>query len=147
MAIKVVELHHTGVRIDAKDQSMAALQDFYSGVLGLAHDEGRPTIPGIPGMWINVGEVGQIHLIGGDQPSPVARGPGEDPTRPHVAMAVADIVETKAELDRMGVQYWSLKGLTDPESEQLFLNDPCGNMVELHQVDKCRCRLASRVRQ
>ena len=147
MAIKVVELHHTGVRIGARDQSMAALQDFYSGVLGLAHDEGRPTIPGIPGMWINVGEVGQIHLIGGDQPSPVARGPGEDPTRPHVAMAVADIVETKAELDRMGVQYWSLKGLTDPESEQLFLNDPCGNMVELHQVDKCRCRLASRVRQ
>ena len=111
MAIKVVELHHTGVRIDAKDQSMAALQDFYTGVLGLAHDQGRPTIPGIPGMWINVGEVGQ------------------------------------AELDRMGVQYWSLKGLTDPESDQLFLNDPCGNMVELHQVDKCRCRLASRVRQ
>ena len=147
MAIKVVELHHTGVRIDAKDQSMAALQDFYTGVLGLAHDQGRPTIPGIPDMWINVGEVGQIHLIGGDQPSPVARGPGEDPTRPHVAMAVADIVETKAELDRMGVQYWSLKGLTDPESEQLFLDDPCGNMVELHQVDKCRCRLASRVRQ
>ena len=67
MAIKVVELHHTGVRIDAKDQSMAALQDFYTGVLGLAHDQGRPTIPGIPGMWINVGEVGQIHLIGGDQ--------------------------------------------------------------------------------
>ena len=57
MAIKVVELHHTGVRIDARDQSLAALQDFYSGVLGLAHDEGRPTIPGIPGMLLSIGIV------------------------------------------------------------------------------------------
>ena len=31
-------------------------------------------------------------------------------------------------------------------AEQLFLNDPCGNMVELHQFDKCRCRLKSRVK-
>ena len=78
MAIKVVELHHTGVRIDAGKQN--AVENFYSSVLGLSRDEGRPTIPGIPGAWINVGEVGQIHLIGGDQPSPVAQGPAR--TRP-----------------------------------------------------------------
>jgi catechol-2,3-dioxygenase len=143
MAIKVVELHHTGVRIDAGKQN--AVENFYSSVLGLSRDEGRPTIPGIPGAWINVGEVGQIHLIGGDQPSPVAQGPGQDPTLPHLAMAVADIVATKVELDRMGVKYWSLKALTSPDSEQIFLNDPCGNMVELHQVDKCRCAMRGRV--
>jgi catechol 2,3-dioxygenase-like lactoylglutathione lyase family enzyme len=147
MAIKVLEIHHTGMRIDGAAETMDALQGFYTGVLGLARDEGRPTIPGIPGMWINVGEVGQIHLFGGDQPSPVAKGPGQDPTLPHVALAVADIVATKAELDRMGVQYWSLKGLTSPESEQVFLNDPCGNMVELHQIDKCRCRVTNRLPQ
>ena len=143
MAIEVVELHHTGVRIDAGKQK--AVEDFYSSVLGLGRDEGRPTIPGIPGAWINVGEVGQIHLIGGDQPSPVAKGPGEDPTRPHVAFAVADIVATRTELDRMGVKYWVIEGLTSPDSTQVFMNDPCGNMVELHQIDKCRCRLKSRV--
>ena len=48
--------------------------------------------------------------------------------------------------DRKGVPYWSLKGATGPDAEQLFLNDPCGNMVELHQFDKCRCRLKSRVK-
>jgi len=90
--------------------------------------------------------VGQIHLIGGDLPSRFAQGPGKDPTTPHVALAVENIVETKAELDRLGADYWSLKGATGPDAEQLFLNDPCGNMVELHQYDKCRCRLKSRVK-
>ena len=64
----------------------------------------------------------------------------------HVALAVENIVETKAELDRLGADYWSLKGATGPDAEQLFLKDPCGNMVELHQFDKCRCRLKSRVK-
>ena len=145
MAIEILEIHHTGVRIDTKAEKLAAVEDFYSSVLGLSRDTGRPTIPGIPGMWINVGEVGQIHIIGGEQPSPVAKGPGEDPTRPHVAFAVADIVETRAELDRMGAKYWVIEGLTSPDSMQVFLNDPCGNMVELHQIDKCRCRASNRV--
>ena len=145
MAIKILEIHHTGIRIDTKAEKLGATEDFYAGVLGLGRDTGRPTIPGIPGMWINVGEVGQIHIIGGEQPSPVAKGPGEDPTRPHIALAVADIVETRAELDRMGAKYWVIEGLTSPDSMQVFLNDPCGNMVELHQIDKCRCRASNRV--
>jgi len=144
MAIKVLEIHHHAVRID--DPKLEEVRNFYSGVLGLPHDTGRPEIAGIPGMWINVGEVGQIHLIGGEQPSPVAKGPGEDPTRPHIAFAVKDIVATRKELERMGVKYWVIEGLTSPDSTQVFMNDPCGNMVELHQIDKCRCRASSRVK-
>lgn len=144
MAIEILEIHHTGVRIDSAGQKLAATEEFYKDVLGLARDTGRPTIAGIPGAWINVGEVGQIHLIGGEQPSPVAKGPGEDPTRPHVAFAVKDIVATRAELDRMGVKYWVIEGLVSPDSTQVFMNDPCGNMVELHQIDKCRCRASGR---
>jgi hypothetical protein len=68
-------------------------------VLGLEADSGRPKIPGVPGYWINVGQGGQIHLIGGKQPSPLAKGLGQDPTIPHVALTVADIKETKADLD------------------------------------------------
>jgi catechol 2,3-dioxygenase-like lactoylglutathione lyase family enzyme len=144
MAIEILEIHHTGIRIDAGGQKLAATEGFYKDVLGLARDAGRPTIPGIPGAWINVGDVGQIHLIGGEQPSPVAKGPGEDPTRPHIAFAVRNIVATRAELDRMGVKYWVIEGLTSPDSMQVFMNDPCGNMVELHQIDKCRCRASNR---
>jgi catechol 2,3-dioxygenase-like lactoylglutathione lyase family enzyme len=144
MAIEVLEIHHTGVRIDTGAQLLQATEGFYKDVLGLSRDAGRPTIPGIPGAWINVGEVGQIHLIGGEQPSPVAKGPGEDPTRPHIAFAVKSIVETRKELDRMGVKSWVIEGLVSPDSTQLFMNDPCGNMVELHQIDKCRCRASNR---
>jgi hypothetical protein len=44
------------------------------------------------------------------------------------------------ELVRLGVPYWQIEGLTSPDSLQVFLNDPCGNMVELHQIDKCNYR-------
>ena len=134
-------LQGEATRVDA---NYAAFGRIYNDVLGLPHDTKRPTIPGIPGAWINVGEVGQIHLIGGEQPSPVAKGPGEDPTRPHIAFAVKDIVATRKELERLGVKYWVIEGLTSPDSTQVFMNDPCGNMVELHQFDKCRCRAANR---
>ncbi|MBS0641035.1 MAG: VOC family protein [Acetobacteraceae bacterium] len=142
MPINVVEIHHTGLRING-DQLDANLA-FYQGVLGLKADEKRPTIPGVPGYWINVGDVGQIHLIGGAVPSPLAKGEGKDPAAPHIALAVKDIQEAKAELDRLGTQYWSLTGINGPKAEQIFLRDPNGNLVELHQVDQCRCRAANR---
>ncbi len=144
MGIRVLEIHHHAVRIDAEQPKLEAVQKFYQDVLGLEADPGRPTIPGVPGFWINVGEGGQIHLIGGEQPSPLAKGPGQDPTIPHVALAVADIQETKAELGRLKVPYWSMTGINGPVAEQIFLNDPSGNMVELHQFDQCRCRIANR---
>jgi catechol 2,3-dioxygenase-like lactoylglutathione lyase family enzyme len=122
------------------------VQKFYQNVLGLDADPGRPTIRDVPGFWINVGEGGQIHLIGGNQPSPLAKGPGQDPTIPHVTLAVRDIQETKDELERLKVPYWSMTGINGPAAEQIFINDPSGNMVELHQVDQYRCRIANRVK-
>ena len=142
MAIRVVEIHHHAIRTDA--DKLVAVQNFYQGALGMGVDPGRPTIPGVPGFWINVGEGAQIHLIGGDQPSTLAKGPGQDPTIPHVALAVADIQETKTELDRLGIKYWSMTGINGPAAEQIFVNDPCGNMIELHQIDQCRCKAANR---
>jgi catechol 2,3-dioxygenase-like lactoylglutathione lyase family enzyme len=144
MPIRVVEIHHHGIRIDGDAAGLAANLDFYQGLLGLTPDAGRPNFPGIPGFWMDVGETGQIHLFGGEQPSPFAKAPDKDPALPHLTLAVADVAEAKAELDRRGTPYWSLTGVTGPESEQLFLRDPFGNMIELHQVDKCRCRGTNR---
>lgn len=144
MPIKVLEIHHHATRINADKQPFGEVRKFYSEVLGLGADPKRPFIPGIPGYWINVGDSGQIHLVGGDTPSPVAKRPDQDPAAPHVALAVVDIVETKAELQRMGVPFWSIVGVTGPENEQVFVNDPCGNMIELHQFDRCRCRASAR---
>lgn len=100
MALKILEIHHPALRVDGSESGLAANYAFYEGVLGLAADPKRPTLPGIPGLWINVGEVGQLHLIGGAQPSPLAKeGPDKDPAGPHVALAVQDVVEARAELD------------------------------------------------
>jgi hypothetical protein len=81
MGIRVLEIHHHAVRIDSEPPKLEAVQKFYKDVLGLEADPGRPKIPGVPGFWINVGEGGQIHLIGGEQPSPLAKGPGQPARR------------------------------------------------------------------
>ena len=54
MAIEILEVHHTGIRIDNAGAQLGEVETFYKDVLGLSRDEGRPTIPGIPGAWINV---------------------------------------------------------------------------------------------
>jgi catechol 2,3-dioxygenase-like lactoylglutathione lyase family enzyme len=85
----------------------------------------------------------QLHLMGIEGTSKFAKSPDKDPALPHVALAVPDIRETKTELDRLGVSYWTTRGVTGPEQEQVFVKDPAGNMIELHQAGTCRCNKSS----
>jgi len=139
MAVRVLELHHHGIRIGPSPEAVATARKFYGDVLGLDHDPGRPNIPTIDGYWMDVGGTAQIHLMGVDGLSKFAKGPGQDPSHPHVALAVADVQETKKELDRLGVKYWVAESVVGPQSQQIFMKDPFGNMIELHQIDTCRC--------
>jgi extradiol dioxygenase family protein len=144
MAVKVLELHHHGIRVGPSPEAVATARKFYGDVLGLDHDPGRPTIPTIDGYWMDVGGTAQIHLMGVDGQSKFAEGPGKDPSHPHVALAVEDIQEAKTELERMGVSFWVTRGVVGPESQQIFMHDPFGNMIELHQAGSCRCIGAKR---
>jgi len=141
MAIQVRELHHHAIRVPKAKAE--ATQQFYSEVLGLDTDPTRPTIPGIPGAWMYVGTAGQptaqIHVMGTDGRSPRANNDQEDPTRFHVALAVDDIKEARAELERLNVHYWVIEGLVGMNSVQIFFDDPAGNMIELHQIGSCSC--------
>lgn len=142
MPIKVLELHHHGIRIGTQDEEVEQARRFYTDVLGLEVDSGRPHVPGIPGYWMYVGDEhhsAQIHLMGVVEMSPMARSAQEDPTLPHVALAVEDIQEAKRDLDRRGVWYWQIQGLVGPDSDQVFVQDPFGNVIELHQIGTCRC--------
>lgn len=139
MALKVLELHHHGIRIGPSKPEVDKAYTFYTGVLGLAPDRGRPFIPTIDGYWMDVGGTAQIHLMGVEGQSKFAKASDQDPSRPHVALAVADIDEAAKELDRMGVKYWVAESVVGPQSRQIFLYDPFGNMIELHQIDTCRC--------
>jgi catechol 2,3-dioxygenase-like lactoylglutathione lyase family enzyme len=144
MAVKVLELHHHGIRVGPAPEEVKRALGFYRDVLGLAFDPGRPYIPTIDGYWMDVGGTAQIHLMGVDGQSKFARGHGQDPSSPHVALAVADIQKSRAELDRLGVAYWVAEGVVGPQSQQIFMHDPFGNMIELHQIDQCRCVTARR---
>ena len=146
MAIKVLELHHHGIRMGKEDDDVQKARSFYGGVLGLETDSGRPTIPGIPGFWMYVGKgenTSQIHLMGAVGVSPVARSEKEDPTHPHVALAVEDIQEAKRDLDERGIWYWQIEGLVGQGSDQIFVRDPFDNVIELHQIGTCRCNKAA----
>jgi catechol 2,3-dioxygenase-like lactoylglutathione lyase family enzyme len=144
MAIKVLELHHHGIRVGPSAGEVEAARKFYSEVLGLSPDPGRPHTPTVDGYWMDVGGKAQIHLMGVDGQSKFAQGPGKDPASFHVALAVEDIQETRRELERMGVEFFVTLGVVGPQSQQIFLKDPSGNMIELHQAGTCRCVATSR---
>ena len=137
MAIKVLGLMHAGLRIAPGDGDVQDAADFYGDLLGLQMDEKRPNIPGIPGFWAYVGDrdVGQqIHIMGAEGSSPVARSAKQDPTRNHIALAVEDIAEAKAELERRGIEFWVYEGLVGPSSDQVFFEDGFANLIELQQA-------------
>ena len=139
MALKVLELHHHGIRIGPSKDEVEKARRFYTDVMGLSPDSGRPVIPTIDGYWMDVGGTAQIHLMGVEGQSKFAKGPNQDPSRPHVALAVPSIDEAERELGRLGVDYWMAESVVGPDSRQIFFYDPFGNMIELHQIDTCRC--------
>lgn len=142
MPIKVVELHHHGIRIGTTPEEVEQARTFYTDVLGLDTDPARPNIPTIPGFWMYVGEgerTTQIHLMGARGKSPMAKSEKEDPTLPHVALAVEDIQEARKELEARGIWYWDIQGLVGNNSDQVFVQDPFGNVIELHQIGTCTC--------
>ncbi|MBX3703732.1 MAG: VOC family protein [Steroidobacteraceae bacterium] len=141
MVLKVVGLHHHAVRLAPGPDAAAAVRRFYAEVLGLESDVAARDRPD-DGLRINAGGSAQIHLV----PQPAHQPPpgSFDPAAPHVALAVGCIDDAQAELDRLAVPYRVVHGRLGPDSRRLFLTDPAGNLVELHQQDRCRCTARAR---
>ncbi len=139
MALHGLELHHHAIRMrpGTEDASLS----FFRDVLGLQSDPEARDIPDVPLHWMDVGDDTQIHVFAVEGASKYARVPERDPFSTHVALACPDIEEAKAELDRLGVDYWRVG--RDP-AQQVFLYDPSGNMIELHQIGTCRCQASNR---
>lgn len=144
MALQILELHHHAVLMPA--QLMERVGDFYKEVMGLPVDAGRWNIPGLPGFFLDLPNDTQIHLLGREsaEPSRYAKGPDQDPVSNHVALAVADVLAAETELIRLKVPYWTLDNVASPQLKQLFFRDPAGNIIELHQLGKCRCKQSDR---
>ncbi len=136
MPVKVLELHHVGYGVNHAQAD--AMLDFYRDVLNLPQDPARWKIPGIYGSWINLPNGTQLHILGSEGPSPYAKGPGKDPVANHIALAVEDVLEAEQELIARGIEYFTLDNVASPSLKQLFLRDPAGNLVELHQSNARR---------
>ena len=109
-------VHHVSINVD----DVEAARAFYVGTLGLTERGDRPDF-GFGGAWLDLGGQ-QVHLIEAGVPAALGQ---------HFAILVTDLAATVAELRASGVT------VSDPKpvgsNLQAFLNDPAGNMVELHQ--------------
>jgi glyoxylase I family protein len=117
-AVRALAVHHVSINVDDVDAAVA----FYVDVLGLVIRKDRPADLGVGGVWLDAGDQ-QVHLI--LAPPPTARGQ-------HFALLVDDLDAVIDELRARDVN------VSDPapvgRSRQSFLNDPAGNLIELHQA-------------
>ena len=142
MTLKVAELHHCAVRIPAGPDAAGAALRFYNDVIGLESDH-VPWDRAGEDQRINAGSHAQVHLVPGAARNALATGE-LDLASPHLAFAVMSIEEAQAELDRLAVPYRVVHGRLGPDSRRVFLADPAGNLIELHQLGTCRCTARAR---
>ncbi|MDH4866982.1 VOC family protein [Alcaligenes nematophilus] len=138
--MKVIELHHVGFGVNHAQAD--AMLDFYRNVLALPQDPSRWKIPGIYGSWFNLPNGTQLHILGCEGVSQYAKGPDQDPVSNHFALAVEDILAAEQELVEQGIEYFTLDNVASPDLKQLFLRDPAGNLIELHQATARRAGVA-----
>ena len=93
---------------------------FYTEVLGLTARGDRPDF-GIGGAWLDAGPQ-QLHLIEAEVPANKGQ---------HLALRVEDLDAVIAELRGRSVEVSDASPVGT--GRQAFLNDPSGNLVELHQ--------------
>ena len=137
MTIEVTGMLHTGYRIGTDGDQVDTIVEFYKNVFQLDIDPNRPHIPTIPGAWVQLPDSSvkpQFHLMVADGVSPAARSARQDPTRTHIALVVKDLLMAKRHLTAVGIDYWVYKGLVGTDSDQVFFEDPAGNLFELQQI-------------
>ncbi len=110
-------IHHIALNVLDIDETLP----FYTEVLGGTLRQDRPDF-GIGGAWINLGTQ-QVHLLEGPVPSNVGQ---------HFAIQVADLDRVVEELRTKGAAVGD--PITVGPNRQTFVEDPAGNVIELHQV-------------
>ena len=99
--------------------------EFYQGILGLEVDEGRPDLA-YAGVFLNLGDDRQIHLIQLPSPDPVDGRPEHGGRDRHAALRVVDLDVLVGRLDAAGIEYT----LSRSGRRALFCRDYDGNAFE-----------------
>lgn len=101
-------------------------EHFYGTVLGLSKVDRSLKYPG---AWYQVGDF-QIHLIADAEFRAVQQNPEKWGRNRHVAFAVANLEEAKAQLQAIGCEVQ----VSASGRAALFTHDPDGNIIELSQM-------------
>lgn len=112
-----VSVHHVSVNVSDAVKSTA----FYTDLLGGTVRDDRPDF-GFGGAWINLGSA-QVHLIESEVPPNLGQ---------HFAILVDDIDDVVRELRAKDVEL-DEASIVGPD-RQTFIDDPDGNVIELHQI-------------
>lgn len=118
--VRVMEplaVHHVSINVSDPEASIA----FYTEVLGGTVRGDRPDF-GVGGAWIDLG-ANQVHLIAADVPPNLGQ---------HFAVLVDDLDAVVDELRAKGLEVDDAR-VVGPD-RQTFVEDPDGNVVELHQL-------------
>ena len=104
---------------------LARSRAFYEGVLGLRPDPERPAMS-YGGVWYDVAPNQQIHLLLLPDPEAGLQRPAHGGRDRHVALAVSDLAQLIARLERAGIACT----LSSSGRPALFCRDPDGNALE-----------------
>ena len=123
MNTNFIAIHHTSYIVADINQS----KHFYHTILGLEIDTSRPDLS-FDGLWLNINESQQIHLLLVDNPDPLKR-PKHGGRDRHTAFRVKQLSIIQTNLDKHGIAYT----LSKSGRQALFCRDPDGNTLEIMQ--------------
>ncbi len=121
MNSNIYAIHHSSMIIENVEMS----RDFYCNILGFECDQSRPEMS-FDGLWLNVNNEQQIHLLCLDNPDPAER-PKHGGRDRHTAFKVRDISVLVARLDERQIPYT----VSQSGRKALFFRDPDGNTLEM----------------
>ena len=119
-----MKLMHVGLLVT----DLVAAAIFYEQILGLKRAE-RPDL-GFPGIFYELENAGQIHLMQLDNPYRACELPAHGGRDRHVALGVPDLDAIRNGLEAAGLSYT----MSRSGRAALFCHDPDGNAIELMQV-------------
>lgn len=119
---RITGIHHASLLV----ADIAVAQVFYIDILGLQIELFRPQMS-FEGLWLNLGDGRQIHLMELPSPDDVVNRPAHGGRDRHIALTVDSLEPFAQRLEAAGVAYTkSASG-----REALFCRDPDGNAIEL----------------